>query len=61
MASAKSPRSRRRSVPKVRKGQAKWPLTREQFTQRFNERFYDPAFAAVTPEIDRIREIAAEA
>ena len=38
MATAKSPRPRRRSVPKVRKGQAKWPLTREKFTQLFNER-----------------------
>jgi multimeric flavodoxin WrbA len=61
MASTKSTRPRRRSVPEVRKGQAKWPLTREEFTRRFNERFYDPAFAAAKPEIDRVREIAADA
>ena len=61
MASAKSKRSGRRSVPEVRKGQAKWPLTRTEFTRRFNERFHDPAFAAARPEIERIREIAADA
>ena len=46
--------------PAVRKGQATWPPTREEFARRFDERFYDPAFAAVRNEIARIREVAAD-
>jgi multimeric flavodoxin WrbA len=31
-------------IPKVRKGQANLPLSREEFTRRFAARFYDPKF-----------------
>jgi multimeric flavodoxin WrbA len=56
-----SQRKRRRSrKPVVRKGQAKWPLSREEFRLRFDERFYDPAFDAVRPELERIHRVAAE-
>ena len=54
-------RTRTQRKPVVRKGQGKWPISREEFKRRFDERFYDPAFGAVRAEIDRIREIAAEA
>ena len=62
MATAKSKQKARRtrSVPKIRKGQGKWPLTREEFTRRFNDRFYDPAFASVKLEIDRILTVASD-
>jgi multimeric flavodoxin WrbA len=33
-------------------------MTREEFTRRFEARFYDPAFAPLKSEIDRIREVA---
>jgi multimeric flavodoxin WrbA len=46
--------------PAVRKGQGTWPLSRGEFTRRFDERFYDPAFDAVRPELARIHKIAAE-
>ncbi len=47
-------------MPTVRKGQGKWPLSRAEFARRFDERFYDPAFDAVRPEIARIRAVAAD-
>ena len=47
-------------TPAVRKGQAKWPISREEFRRRFAERFYDPAFDAVRPELERIEAIAAD-
>ena len=34
------------------------PLTREQFRQRFFERFYDPAFDQVKAELERVCEVA---
>ena len=46
------------SPPAVRKGQAHWPLTRDEFVRRARERFYDPNFAAATQAIDRIIDIA---
>lgn len=42
----------------IRKGQAPAPLTREQFHQRFNVRFYDPAFAGEHDAIARLEDIA---
>jgi multimeric flavodoxin WrbA len=42
----------------VRKLSKYVPLTREQFRQRFLERFYDPAFDAVRDELDRVCDIA---
>jgi hypothetical protein len=45
-------------VPAPRKGQGDVKLTREEFRRRLGERFYDPAFDAVRPEIDRILDVA---
>jgi len=42
----------------VRKGQGDVKLSRDEFARRLAERFYDPAFDAVRPEIDRIIEVA---
>ena len=41
------------TVPKVRKGQADWPLPHEEFEKRFRARFVDPAYAPGTggPEV----------
>jgi multimeric flavodoxin WrbA len=47
-----------KSVPQPRKGQGDVKLTREEFTRRLSERFYDPAFDAVRSEIDRVIEVA---
>ena len=44
--------------PGVRKGQGDVKLSREEFTRRLGERFYDPAFDAVRGEIARITEVA---
>lgn len=45
----------------MRTGQGSTKLTREQFRERWKEKFYDPAFEALTPEIDRIIDTAWEA
>ena len=45
-------------IPQLRKGQGDVKLTREEFNRRLSERFYDPAFDAVRPEIDRVIEVA---
>jgi multimeric flavodoxin WrbA len=47
--------------PAVRKGQGDVKLSREQFEQRFRERFYDPAFDRVAAELDRVVDVAWEA
>ena len=44
--------------PSVRKGQGSVALTRAQFNSRVQERFYDPAFVQVLPEIERLTEVA---
>jgi multimeric flavodoxin WrbA len=46
------------ATPQVRKGQDGSRLTREQFAARFRERFYDPAFDALQPEIERLLAVA---
>jgi multimeric flavodoxin WrbA len=63
MHSSRSSKRRRRTppTPAVRKGQGKWPISREEFRRRFDERFYDPAFDALRPELERIRSTAADA
>ena len=43
---------------KVRKGMPSVQLTKEEFTQRFLDRFYDPAFETVDAEIEKILETA---
>src|SRR5687767_7403672 len=44
--------------PEVRKQDQYVPLTKEQFRERFYARYYDPAFDAVKPELEKISEIA---
>ncbi|MDI1261806.1 MAG: flavodoxin family protein [bacterium] len=39
---------------KIRKGMPSVALTRAEFTRRVHERFFDPAFNALQPEIDKI-------
>lgn len=46
------------STPAVRKGQGSTKLTKEEFRRRLRERFYDPAFETVAPEIDRVIDVA---
>ena len=48
-------------MTKIRTGQAPAPLTREQFHERFNGHFYDPAFAGERSAIDRLEAIAWDA
>jgi multimeric flavodoxin WrbA len=43
---------------KVRKGTPGVQLSKEEFSRRARTRFYDPAFTAVTAEIERIIEVA---
>ena len=48
------------SMPTVRR-QGEWvPLTKAEFRDRFFARFYDPAFDAVAPELERVFEKAWE-
>jgi multimeric flavodoxin WrbA len=42
----------------IRKEMPDVQLTREQFKQRFRQRFADPAFAALQAEIDRLADVA---
>ncbi len=48
-------------MTKIRTGQAPAPLTRAQFSERFNGRFYDPAFDAERAAIARLEAIAWDA
>jgi multimeric flavodoxin WrbA len=50
-----------RATIRIRKGQAPEPLTRAEFHARFNVRYYDPAFDAERPAIDRLEAIAWDA
>ncbi|MBC8058252.1 MAG: flavodoxin family protein [Rhizobiales bacterium] len=45
-------------MTKIRTGQAPPELTRDEFTQRFNLRFYDPAYASEREAIARLEVIA---
>src|SRR6266511_2788122 len=44
--------------PSVRKGTPSVQLAKEEFSKRARERFYDPSFAAVTPELKKIIDVA---
>ena len=46
------------TVPEVRKGQADWPLDRDEFVRRFKNRFFDPEFARDETGIDQLAQIA---
>ena len=48
-------------MTKIRKGQAPAPLTRAEFQERFNTRFYDPAYAVEADAIARLEAIAWDA
>jgi hypothetical protein len=47
-----------KSIPKPRTGQGDVKLSREEFSRRLSERFYDPAFEEVQTEVDRVIEVA---
>lgn len=51
-------RAKRSRVPAVRTGQGSVALTRKEFTARFAEQFYDPAFATVQTQIDAVAAVA---
>lgn len=44
--------------PVVRTGLAEWPLSREEFEQRFRRRFYDPVFAEQQEAIQSLLNLA---
>ena len=44
--------------PTVRKGTPSVQLAKEEFSKRARERFYDPSFAAVAAEIEKIIDVA---
>jgi len=44
--------------PSVRKGTPSVQLAKEEFSKRARERFYDPSFATVTPELEKIIDVA---
>ncbi len=46
------------STPRVRHPDKFVPLTKAEFRDRFYARFYDPAFDAVQPELERVFEKA---
>src|SRR5262245_61332354 len=45
----------------VRKGMPGVELRKDEFKNRYRQRFFDPAFSAVPQDIDRIAEIAWQA
>ncbi len=49
------------ATPNVRTGQGDVQLSREEFTRRLREGFYDPAFDAVRGEIDKVIDVAWQA
>jgi multimeric flavodoxin WrbA len=56
-----SDRESRGAPIRIRKGQGSVQLDRDSFRERFRARFFDPAFDAAGPEIDRLEEIAWDA
>ncbi|HJR59634.1 MAG TPA: NAD(P)H-dependent oxidoreductase [Vicinamibacterales bacterium] len=48
-------------MPEVRKGQTDVALSREEFERRLRERFYDPGFDRVAPQVDAAVDIAWQA
>ena len=48
-------------MTKIRTGQASASLTRSQFRERFQVRFYDPAFSGERDAIARLEAIAWDA
>ena len=50
-----------RAAPEPRKGMPSPRLEETTFRARFRERFADPAFSALAPEIERLASVAWEA
>lgn len=48
----------RSTPPRARKGQADWPIAREEFLKRFRQRFFDTRFADRATQIDALAETA---
>ncbi len=46
------------ATPRIRKGQAHWPLSREEFARRFRANFVDPEFDGASASIEELLEIA---
>lgn len=47
-----------KKTPQIRKGQASWPLSRDEFERRYRAHFVDPRFAEMHGAIDELLEIA---
>lgn len=45
-------------VPDVRKGQASWPMPKDQFLERFRNRFFDPTNDPHAAAIEALAEVA---
>jgi len=48
-------------MPDIRKGMPDVQLTREEFTRRFHQQFYDPVFEPLRDSLDRITDAAWDA
>jgi len=44
--------------PRVREGQSDVELSRAEFSRRFRQRFHDPAFESVSPELAAVEDAA---
>jgi multimeric flavodoxin WrbA len=55
---ASRPKRSRKRAPRVVRGTPGVALARDEFARRFRERFADPAFARVAPELDAVEEVA---
>src|ERR687898_1443437 len=47
-------------IPNIRKGQAYWPLPREEFIRRYKARFIDPSFQSLQAQVDQLAQVAWE-
>jgi multimeric flavodoxin WrbA len=45
-------------IPIVRKGQADWPMPRDEFMRRYVERFVDASFDELRPQIEQLAQTA---
>ncbi len=45
-------------IPKIRKGQAQWPMARDEFARRFHHHFFDPTFTAAEADLEALLEVA---
>jgi multimeric flavodoxin WrbA len=58
MSDRKSRKQRAKRTARVRRGQGSVALSREEFAQRFLERFRDPAFEEVSDALEEVLEVA---